>query len=380
MTNDYTDFTIIPSKGFSLIIKAKKGDNWVILKGLKDAFRANQRLQNLLRKEYNIGKELDHPNIVKYYDYIDTEEYGKCIVEEYIEGRTLKDFLQENHSEEEKLAIIEQIGNALDYIHPKRINHNNLAPEHILLSKIGNQVKLHDFRAEYCDDLREPISTLKFLSPELKDGTVSPDGRSDIYSLGIILREMNLPINYDSIIKKCTGYGRNDRFDTAEELMDALENGERSEGSHRSLIIGIIVAIAAAVIAFIVFQSTGNADETPANNTPTEVTDSTSAPATETTAAPQPGQDTTAEQPVENVNSSDAQAFVEQIKPALYKDLDNIFQPYYDGTKTSGLTGDIRKYYKGLMKAQKGITPEQRAALDKLFGDYVAQKKSQLGK
>lgn len=376
MSNEYSDFTTIPSRGYFLVVKARKGDNWVILKGLKEQFREAQRLQNLLRKEYKMAHELDHPNIAKYIGYIDTDNFGKCIVEEYIEGRTLKDYLQEEHTEDEKLRIIGQIASALGYLRQNNITHNNLTTKNILITKNGDQVKLIDFRAEYQDDLHEPVSTLKFLSPELKDGTVTPDGRSDIYSLGMIMKEMNLPLYYEPIIKKCTGYGRNDRYYDTSELMNALEHGEHSEGSHKSLILGVLIAIAAIVIAVVIFTSTGKSESQAieaADSIHTEQAEEQQAAAehpAETT-QPQPS----LQQPTADPNED---PFISQIKPALYKDLDNIFQPYLDGTKTAGLSRQIKAYYKGLMKANAGITPEQRSALDKVFGDYVAQKKAQL--
>lgn len=383
MSNEYTDFTKIKSSGAFLIVKARKEDKWVILKGLKEEFRNSPRNQNQLKKEFKIGNELDHQNIVKYLDFIETEEFGKCIVEEYIEGRSLKEYLQEFHSEEELLDIIEQIAGALSYIHGKHFCHNNLTPKNILITKNGNQVKLIDFRPEFFQDSKETAGTLKYLSPELKDGTVQPDGRSDIFSLGVIMREMNLPLTYEPVIKKCAGYGRNDRYADTDELLEALEHGERSEGSHKSLIAIIVIAIAAAIIAFVIFSNTDSTESAPATTETTTdstqvapVEESTENPGTET-AAPK---DTSTDLPSDATETSgDKMAFLNDMKPALYKDLDKIFQPYLDGTKTSGLAKEIKGYYRGLMKAQSGLDAEQRSALDKVFGEYVAKKKAQLG-
>ena len=86
---------------------------------------------------------------------------------------------------------------------------------------------------------------------------------------------------------------------------------------------------------------------------------------------------------------ADKFGFLEQLKPALYRDLDKLFQPCLD-RKAEGadeaemqqakarLQGRIKRYYKGLVGTLGRLDSEQRAAFDKTFADYVARKKAEL--
>ena len=85
----YTDCSIIPSSGIFEFVKCHQGDRCVVLKGLKEPYRNKVQEQNLLKKEFRTVQHLDHPHIEKYIDFIDHPDYGKCIVLEYIEGRSL---------------------------------------------------------------------------------------------------------------------------------------------------------------------------------------------------------------------------------------------------------------------------------------------------
>jgi len=76
----------------------KKLGKWFVLKGLKPEYRNQTFYEGLLHKEFEIGKSLDHPNLVSIIEKYSDEQHGNCIVMEYIQGRPLRDFFSSKPS------------------------------------------------------------------------------------------------------------------------------------------------------------------------------------------------------------------------------------------------------------------------------------------
>lgn len=201
-----TQFAAIPSKGIYLLLRGEHEGRSVLLRALKEPYRERPQYIALLTKEYERCKELDHPNIVKYLDIHHDDAYGDAIVLEYVEGRSLTDYLNENHSTEEIIEVIAEIASALDYLHRKGIIHRNLKPSNVIVTQNGNHAKLIDIRMPYADNLHIPFSSSLYLAPEEKEETVALDARTDLYSLGVMMKKMGLPREYDALIAKCCSY------------------------------------------------------------------------------------------------------------------------------------------------------------------------------
>lgn len=92
-TGQFTDFSILPSRGYSLLVRAKRHGRWWLLKGLKEQCRQDTVYQVLLQKEYEITSQLQHPMVVSVFSLEEVEGLGLCIVMEWIEGQTLKEWL-----------------------------------------------------------------------------------------------------------------------------------------------------------------------------------------------------------------------------------------------------------------------------------------------
>ena len=98
-TAQFTDFSTVPSRGYNLLVRAKRHGRWWMLKGLKESYRNDAVYQVLLQKEYEITSQLQHPMIVSVFSLEEVEGLGLCIVMEWIEGQTLKEWLaQGKHS------------------------------------------------------------------------------------------------------------------------------------------------------------------------------------------------------------------------------------------------------------------------------------------
>jgi serine/threonine protein kinase len=139
---------------------------------------------------------LSHPNIVTIHDIgEDTESRASFIAMEYIEGRNLKSLLAEKNkfTWDEIADLIAQIGEALDYAHRKGIIHRDVKPANIILTTDG-KVKITDFgiakvASSNLTTTGQFLGTPNYMSPEQVSGA-PVDGRSDIFSLGVVLYEL----------------------------------------------------------------------------------------------------------------------------------------------------------------------------------------------
>ena len=379
---NYTDIREIPSKGVYAYYTCHKGQDIFVLKGLKPQYQNKPQYAHVLQREYNKCSGLHHDGVVAYFDLIDIEEKGKCIVFEYIDARPLNKYIAERHTDSEILSILRELAVAIDYCHENKIVHGNLKPSNILITKNGDHVKLIDFRVLDTDESAEPSLSLKYLAPELRDGTMQVDGSADIYSLGVLFKDFNFSSSADGVIARCCSFGRYERYATAAEAVDALSSrGERTHGSYIKWYVSIAVIALVVIIALDFFgshtrNSVSSADSTAVADSQTEQQQQGAAATT------QQGADSSLQVSGVEKNTSDqpqvdGKDVVEQIKPALYADIDRIFQPYIDGTKKGHPSARIKAYYKGLIKSRH-FTLSEREQLDQIFAQYVREKSAQI--
>lgn len=375
----YTDYEVIPSHGYSLIVKCRKGEQTIILKGLKEENSKRTLLRNALKREFKQCQRLNHTGIVRYQGLVDVDGYGLCIEEEFIEGRTLQAYLKEQHTDDEKIAIVNQIADALRYAHNQGIAHRNLKPSNILITAQGNYVKLIDFSVLSLDDVKATADTTRFMAPELKDETMTADGTADIYSLGTIMKVMGLTLAYSDVIKRCCAFKRSDRYANIDEFLADL-NHEGSSFTMPTIGKGTVMVAVIAVLVIVLGILTYNYGGALLNQM--GKIDVSSVFKSDEETAPEDSVKVTS--PNEQTNDSTRNAapmtgklaFLNTMKPALYHDLDNIFDK--NSADKAKLSKAIKSYYHGLIQANDTLDSEQRAELDRVFGDYVKQKKAAL--
>lgn len=245
--------------GMSDVYKAKDHTlgRFVAIKVLKPEFSEDVNFVTKFRTEAQSAAGLEHPNIVNIYD-VGSENGMHYIVMEYVEGITLKTYIEKKGqlTFKEAVSIAIQVGRGIEAAHNKGIIHRDIKPQNIIISTEG-KVKVTDFgiaRAATSNTISSDVmGSVHYASPEqARNGFV--DGKSDIYSLGIVMYEMvtgrvpfdgdttvavaiqhlqeeivppsayapNLPISMEKIILKCTQKNPDRRYESMTALLADL--------------------------------------------------------------------------------------------------------------------------------------------------------------
>lgn len=196
----------------------------------------------LLRREWELSIECDHPHIIHTLLLEDLPDLGPSIIMEYIEGCTLSEWLSTNPPQNERRRVFEELLTAVNYLHQRGIIHNDLKPDNILISRADNTLKLIDFGLADSDAhiaLRRLGCTPKYASPELQArGEV--DARSDIYSIGVIMGEL-FGGRHKRIAERCTKQHPQERYTNIAALQHAWQGRNR----------GVRIAAALLLIAMV---------------------------------------------------------------------------------------------------------------------------------
>src|SRR5699024_8392329 len=167
----------------------------VAIKVLRLEYANDDEFITRFDREAQAATSLTHPNIVNIYD-VGEEEHILYMVMEYVDGFTLKEYIQQNSPirVEEALNIMKQITSAISRAHQSNLVHRDIKPQNILLDKQGN-VKVTDFgiavalSATALTQTNTILGSVHYLSPEQARGGMATK-KSDIYSLGIVLYEL----------------------------------------------------------------------------------------------------------------------------------------------------------------------------------------------
>ncbi|MDD6539816.1 MAG: protein kinase, partial [Firmicutes bacterium] len=262
----YELFERIGEGGMSVVYKAKDKllNRFVAIKILKPEFIHDTKFIDSFRRESQAAASLSHPNIVNIYD-VGREGNIHYIVMELIEGRTLSEYIKRKGamSYTKVITLAKQIAAALAFAHKNHIIHRDVKPHNVMITPNGT-AKITDFgiakavnSATIVDNTEGIIGSVHYFSPEQARGGYV-DEKSDIYSLGIVMYEMltgrvpfdgDNPVNIalmhingemvppsklvpgvppalEHIILKCTDKYPVNRYASADELIEALNNLE----------------------------------------------------------------------------------------------------------------------------------------------------------
>lgn len=240
-------------------------NRYVAVKVLKNEYMEDQDFLRKFAMEAQSAASLTHANIVSVFDvgssYVDGRKYN-YIVMEYVDGKTLKDIIDEKQilPIEDIVNYGVQIASALECAHKNGIIHRDIKPHNMLIDK-SNNLKATDFGIARISSsatltyTSTVLGTVHYISPEQAKGKFI-DEKSDIYSLGVVLYQMatgevpfdapnavgialkhiqdplvppinlrhDLPQGLNDIIVKAMAKDPNDRFKSATELKEMLRN------------------------------------------------------------------------------------------------------------------------------------------------------------
>ncbi|MBQ2277316.1 MAG: protein kinase [Clostridia bacterium] len=232
--NRYRVERIVGIGGMAVVFKATDllMRRTVAIKILKDEISADEQAVQRFKHEYQAVAMLAHQNIVEIHD-ASVRHNIKYIVMEYVEGITLKNYMQ--HREvlnlREIISYTTQILRALDHAHKKGIVHRDIKPQNIMLLKNG-VIKVMDFgiakipNAETVTMTDKAIGTVYYISPEQVSGSPT-DARSDLYALGVMMYEMatgSLPFSAETPVSTALMHV-NETATSAREVNPAIPAG-----------------------------------------------------------------------------------------------------------------------------------------------------------
>jgi serine/threonine-protein kinase len=231
----------------------------VAVKVLPRQFTFDPQFRTRFQREAEVVAALEHAYIVPVHDFGEFEDQP-FIVMRYMSRGTLADRLAQGPLPlEEIVALFEQIGSAVDYAHSLRVIHRDIKPGNILFSSHG-EPSLSDFGIAKIVEATAAftgtgiIGTPAYMSPEQAQGEKTIDGRSDVYSLGVVLfqalsgelpfkadtpmgvaiahvsqpapslleRKPNLPRGLEAVLHKALQKDPDNRYQTAGELAQAV--------------------------------------------------------------------------------------------------------------------------------------------------------------
>lgn len=259
ISQTFTDIEILNISDVNVVAKAKRYGRWWLLKGLPKEVANKTAFQQRLRKELEILIQMQHPNIVTTIGLENVEGLGKCIVTEYVDGTTLKEWLQGNDSQKKRKDVLRELLEAVDYIHKKGIAHRDLKPENIIITRNGEHVKLIDFGladADHYAILKQPAGTPKYMSPEQMQTAVA-DVRNDIYSIGVIMEQMNLGVRYKPVIRRCL-LPIDRRYQNASELLNHIRS---IDGYVKKFTIAFFLLLATVLLLLTGYQILKTSEE-----------------------------------------------------------------------------------------------------------------------
>ncbi len=263
----YEILDVVGVGGMAVVYKAYDNidDRIVAVKILKEEYLANEEFRRRFKNESKAIAVLNHRNIVKVYD-VSFGDRLQYIVMEYIEGISLKEYIQERGVIDwnEALFFSIQILRALQHAHDKGIVHRDVKPQNIMLLENGT-IKVTDFgiarfsHGETRTMTEKAIGSVHYISPEQAKGELT-DEKADIYSVGIVLYEMltgklpfeaesavsvalmqvnneaelprtineNIPLGFEQITMKAMQKSTRERYQTAAEMLLDLEELKRN--------------------------------------------------------------------------------------------------------------------------------------------------------
>ena len=208
-SSQWRDISLVQNHTRTQIYLATRYGRRFVLKALAPEVASLTDYQLQQEQEFQLAIQLVHPNIAATYSLEEIDGVGRCIVQEWIDGTTLGEWLRTKPSKAARKRVFSQLMDALEYIHSLQLVHHDLKPDNILITRNGANVKLIDFGLSATDDTitsvpndpRKDIEALQKLFPD-----ICPNGQfTNIAALRKVLNRRNrlmflLPVLLSAIL------------------------------------------------------------------------------------------------------------------------------------------------------------------------------------
>ena len=214
-SSEWRNIELLQSRSHTMLYVATRNGRRFLLKSLTPEAARLTDYQLQQQKEFQLGVSLNHPNVAATYSLEEVPGVGMCIVQEWIDGVTLGEWLRTKPSKAARKRVFSQLMDALEYIHSLQLVHHDLKPDNILITRNGENVKLIDFGLSEVDS---------FVSAK------SNDSARDVQA-----------------VQRLFGVMPRRRFDTIDSLRKALN---RREKVFRTIpiVLSLMMLIAASIL------------------------------------------------------------------------------------------------------------------------------------
>jgi len=263
---DNSDFTYQFESEFSEMQRLAEGtycDTYLIrlygklhfAKQLKKPYASMPIFRTAFVKEFETGYRLDHPALPKYIS-LNNQADEPVIIEEYIEGKTLTAFVNDNpgyyKNRRHADAFIDDLLSVIGYLHQHDIIYLDLKPDNIMVSSVGHQLHLVDLGGCWTSTFDNTTAyTPSFSAPEQIQAGYQQNVRTDIFLIGKILQFIKVPPIYNKVVKSCLQERLSCRYSNIEELLSAIRN-TRKRGRLKILSVALLLILIGVTVAFFV--------------------------------------------------------------------------------------------------------------------------------
>ena len=224
----------------------------------------------LFRKEFELGIDMEHPNIVRYFDYGD-DERGPFIRMDFVDGDNLEQFAAKHpdffSKKENRERLLDELLSALAYLHDKQMLHLDLKPSNILITNKGYHVRLIDLGFAWSESyLYDAGFSRDYCAPEqLENRTDCIGPATDIYALGKVMQQFHLA--KDAVVRRCLKENPKERFQSVEELKTVLQTKRKAS----FFVVALFAVLVISVLLFLRKPKQNEAVELPEMVETTEI-------------------------------------------------------------------------------------------------------------